>query len=163
MNLAVLLSLSTAFASTPDLQQATSAPDLSRLNEEADRVIRGEVLTTRTQRETDNAYTVATVRVLETLRGEITPVVEVRMPGASLAKQDLTVHGGARLIAGHEVLLFLVGNQLVDMGAGAFVIKDGAAWRGEQPWTWGDPATVGAHRNDHYVSVDVDRLKSLLQ
>jgi hypothetical protein len=154
MILAALLSLPIAFA---------SAPDLTLLTSEADRVVRGEVLTTRTQREKDNAFTVATVRVLETLRGQARPVLEVRMPGASLANHDLTVHGGPRLIAGHEVLLFLDGYRLVDMRSGAFVIKDGAAWRGEHAWTWADPETVGDHRNDHYVSVDIDELKGLIQ
>ena len=163
MILSALLSLSLAFASPSNLHDVTTGPDLNRLTAQADRVVRGEVLTTRTQLETDNAYTVATVRVLETLRGHASPVIEVRMAGASLPEHELVVHGGARLITGHEVLLFLNGDQLVNMGDGAFVIKDGAAWRGEAPWTWADPETVGQHRNDHYVSLDLEHLKRLIQ
>ena len=160
---AVLVFAATAIASTPSLTVVAQAPDVQQLTEQSDRVVRGEVLTTRTQRETDNAYTVATVRVLETLRGEASPVIDVRMPGASFAKRDLTVHGGVRLMVGHEVLLFLQGDRIVNMGDGAFVIKDGAAWRGAAPWTWSDPETLGDHRDDHYVSVDIDEVKGLIQ
>ena len=159
----VLLVGSIAIASTPSLTEVTQAHNVQHLTEQSDRVVRGEVLTTRTQRETDNAYTVATVRVLETLRGHASPVVDVRMPGASLANHDLTVHGGVRLMVGHEVLLFLRGDRIVNMGDGAFVIKDGAAWRGAAPWTWSDPETLGDHRDDHYVSVDLTEVKGLLQ
>ena len=107
---------------------ATPTTDLIELATTADSVVRGEVLTTRTQRENDNSYTVATVRVLETLRGHPDPVVDVRLPGAMLDDKDLLVHGQAKLIEGYEVLLFLNGDQLVDMGAGAFVVIDGQAW-----------------------------------
>ncbi|MEC9389306.1 MAG: hypothetical protein VX944_04460 [Myxococcota bacterium] len=158
-----LLFAATAIASTPSLTVVAQTPDVQQLTAQSDRVVRGEVLTTRTQHETDNAYTVATVRVLETLRGHASPVIDVRMPGASFAKHDLTVHGGARLMVGHEVLLFLTGDRIVNMGGGAFVIKDGAAWRGAAAWTWSDPETLGDHRDEHYVSVDIDEVKRLLR
>ena len=158
-----LLLAATAIASTPSLTVVAQAPDVQHLTAQSDRVVRGEVLTTRTQRETDNAYTVATVRVLETLRGQASPVIDVRMPGASFATHELTVHGGVRLMVGHEVLLFLKGDRIVDMGDGAFVIKDGAAWRGAAPWTWSDPGTLGDHRDDHYVSLNINDVKGLIQ
>ena len=159
----LLLVAAKAIASTPSLTVVAAAPDVQQLTEQSDRVVRGEVLTTRTQRETDNAYTVATVRVLETLRGHAVPVIDVRMPGASFAQHDLTVHGGVRLMVGHEVLLFLNGDRIVNMGDGAFVVKDGAAWRGSAPWTWSDPETLGDHRDDHYVSLDINEVKVLIQ
>ena len=82
-------------------------PPITSLNNQADRVVLGKVLATRTQREPTNIYTVATVRVWETLRGDDDPIVEVHLPGAMLTTHDLSVYGQAQLLPGFEVLLFL--------------------------------------------------------
>ncbi len=142
---------------------ASPSTDLIELATTADSIVRGEVLTTRTQREDENTYTVATIRVLETLRGQPDPVVDVRLPGAMLNDKDLQVHGQAKLISGYEVLLFLNGDQLVDMGAGAFVVIDGQAWRGEYAWTYLDPKTVGEHADSFYVSHELEAVRSSLR
>ena len=142
---------------------ASPTTDLVNLAVAADSVVRGEVLTTRTQRGHENTYTVATIRVLETLRGDSNPVVDVRLPGAMLDNKDLRVHGQANLIEGHEVLLFLSGDQLVDMGAGAFVVTDGHAWRGESAWAYADPKTAGEHAQSLYVSHDLEAVRSSLR
>ena len=47
---------------------------LDTLAEEADRVIVGEVLTNRTEKDKDTSWTVTTIRVLETLRGDASRV-----------------------------------------------------------------------------------------
>jgi hypothetical protein len=145
------------------LALATPTTDLIELATIADSVVRGKVLTTRTQRESENTYTVATIRVLETLRGPPRPVVEVRLPGAMLDDKDLQVHGQAKLIEGYEVLLFLKGDQLVDMGAGAFVVIDGQAWRSEYAWTYVNPKTVGKHVESYYVSHELEAVRSSLR
>ena len=152
-----------ALAAPASLVDVAAAPDLQQLSQHADRVVRGTVLATRTERDQDTAYTIATVRVLETLRGDARPVIDVRLPGASLANHELIVHGGARLITGHEVLLFLSGDRIVNRSEGVFVMKHGAAWRGSTSWTWSDPETLGTHRDDHYVSLEIDTIKSLLR
>tara|TARA_B100000575_G_scaffold223600_1_gene184052 strand:+ start:112 stop:609 length:498 start_codon:yes stop_codon:yes gene_type:complete len=164
IRIALLWAFSTAaFASPASLIDVAAAPDLRQLSEQSDRVVRGAVLATRTEREQDNAYTIATVRVLETLRGDVQPVIDVRLPGASLAHHELMVHGGARLITGHEVLLFLSGDRIVNRSEGVFVVKHGSAWRGSASWTWSDPETLGEHRDDHYVNLEIDAIKSFLR
>ena len=153
--IALLMCMFTALASP-------SAP-LEDLTEQADRVVMGEVLTTRTQRAEQNAYTVATVRVWETLRGSSDPIVEVRLPGAMLPDQDLTVFGQTKLHTGLEVLLFLQGDQVVGMGAGAFVLLGERAYRSGNPRMASDPRTVGHHAESLYVSHEVDAVRAALQ
>ena len=153
--IALLMCMFTALASP-------SAP-LEDLTEQADRVVMGEVLTTRTQREEQNAYTVATVRVWETLRGSSDPIVEVRLPGAMLPDQDLTVFGQTKLHTGLEVLLFLQGDQVVGTGAGAFVLLGERAYRSGNPRMASDPRTVGHHAESLYVSHEVDAVRAALQ
>ena len=153
--IALLMCMFTALASP-------STP-LAELRDQADRVVIGEVLTTRTQREEHNAYTVATVRVWETLRGSADPIVEVRLPGAMLQDQVLTVYGQAKLYTGLEVLLFLQGDQVVSMGAGAFVLLGERAYRSGNPRMAPDPRTVGHHAESLYVSHEVDAVRAALQ
>ena len=153
--IALLMCMFTALASP-------SAP-LEDLKEQADRVVLGEGLTTRTQREEHNAYTVATVRVWETLRGNSDPIVDVRLPGAMLRDHDLTVIGQAKLYPGLEVLLFLQGDQVASMGAGAFVLLGERAYRSGNPRMASDPKTVGHHAESLYVSHEVDAIRAALQ
>ena len=171
MILAIFLSLSTAFAS-PNISEdilrshhpsVAPQPAIAALDEQADRVIVGEVLTTRTQREPTNIYTVATVRVWETLRGHDDPIVEVRLPGAMLKTHDLSVYGQAQLLPGFDVLLFLQGQQVVGMGAGAFVLLGKRAWKNKRPGLAADPKTVGRHAESLYVSHDLDEVRAALR
>jgi hypothetical protein len=141
---------------------ALKSPILT-LSAQADRVVLGEVLTTRTVQEDDNKFTVATVRVWETLQGEEDPIVEVKLPGAMLAQRDLSVHGQAKLIPGFEMLLFLQGEQVVGMGAGAFVIFGKKAWRTKVPGLPADPQSVGTHAPSLYVSHDIADVRATLQ
>ena len=136
---------------------------ITELSAQADRVVLGEVLTTRTVREKNNAFTVATVRVWETLQGKDDPIVEVRLPGMMLAKHDLLVHGQAKLIPGFEMLLFLQGEQVVGMGAGAFVIFGKKAWRTKVPGLPADPQAMGTHAPTLYVSHNIDSVRHTLQ
>ena len=144
---------------------ATASPStpLQDLVAQADRVVIGEVLTTRTERQENNAYTVATVRVWETLRGASAPIVDIRLPGAMLQDRDLTVFGHAKLHTGLDVLLFLQGDQVVSMGDGAFVLLKERAYRSENPRMASDPRTVGHHAESLYVSHDVDAVREALQ
>ena len=136
---------------------------LDSLAESADRVVVGEVLINRTEKNKDTAWTVATVRVLETLRGESEPVIDVRLPGAQLPEHDLLVHGQTQLIEGHEVLLFLRGDQVVGMGAGAFVVQNDKAWKNMVEWTYADPKTSGEHAQQLYVNHEMDTVRSALK
>jgi hypothetical protein len=147
------------------LATAVAGPtmQLDTLANEADRVVVGEVLTSRTETDKQTSWTVTTVRVFETLRGASDPVVEVRLPGARLAQHDLVVHGQTQLIEGHEVLLFLRGDQVVGMGAGAFVVQDNKAWKNMHDWTYSDPSTIGPHANELYVSHEMEAVRSTIQ
>ena len=136
---------------------------LDSLAESADRVVVGEVLINRTEKNKDTSWTVTTVRVLETLRGQAEPVIEVRLPGAKLPNHDLLVHGQTQLIEGHEVLLFLQGDQVVGMGAGAFVVQDNKAWKNMVEWTYADPKTSGEHAHELYVNHEMDTVRSALK
>ena len=136
---------------------------ITTLSSQADRVVLGEVLATRTVEKDDNKFTVATVRVWETLQGEEDPIVEVKLPGAMLAQRDLSVHGQAKLIPGFEMLLFLQGEQVVGMGAGAFVIFGKKAWRTKVPGLPANPQSVGTHAPSLYVSHDIAEVRATLQ
>ena len=153
--ISILLGVLNAFAG-PNMQ-------LDSLADEADRVVVGEVLISRTEKDRNTSWTVATVRVLETLRGESDPVIDVRLPGARLPNQDLLVHGQTQLIEGHEVLLFLRGDQLVGMGAGAFVVQDNKAWKNRYEWTYADPKTSGELAQELYVSHEMETIRSTLR
>lgn len=153
--ISILLCVLNAFAG-PTMQ-------LDSLADEADRVVVGEVLISRTEKDRNTSWTVTTVRVLETLRGESDPVIDVRLPGARLPNQDLLVHGQTQLIEGHEVLLFLRGDQLVGMGAGAFVVQDNKAWKNRYEWTYADPKTSGELAQELYVSHEMETIRSTLR
>ena len=155
MILTFLFGLAAAFAGPP--------MQLDTLANEADRVVVGEVLTSRTEKDRQTSWTVTTIRVSDTLLGKIDPVVEVRLPGARLAKHDLVVHGQTQLIEGHKVLLFLRGDQLVGMGAGAFVVHDDKAWKNMHAWTYADPNTIGTYADQLYVSHEMEVVRSTLQ
>jgi len=136
---------------------------LDSLAHEADRVVVGEVLDNRTEKDKDTSWTVTTIRVSETLRGDAAPVIEVRLPGAQLKDHDLLVYGQTQLIEGHEVLLFLRGDQLVGMGAGAFVVHDNKAWKNRYEWSYADPKTSGTYAQELYVSHEMEKIRSTLQ
>ena len=61
------------------------------------------------------------------------------------------------------MLLFLRGDQLVGMGAGAFVVQDNKAWKNRFEWTYADPKTSGPHANELYVSHEMETVRSALQ
>lgn len=103
--------------------------DLDELSSRAERVVIGEVLATRYDATGAGIWTVATIRVTETLRGRPEPVVEVRVPGGRVNDMELTVAGAPRLIEGYQVLLFLDGEHVVGLGQGAFVVLSDTAWR----------------------------------
>jgi hypothetical protein len=147
------------------IASAIAAPtmQLDSLAEEADRVVVGEVLVNRTETDRKTTWTVSTIRVSETLRGEAKHVIDVRLPGARLQNHDLLVHGQTQLIEGHQVLLFLRGDQLVGMGAGAFVIQDNKAWKNKYDWTYADPKTSGEYVDDLYVSHEMDAVRSTIR
>lgn len=106
------------------------AADLEVLAERADRVIRGEVLATRTERTRFGPTTVATVRVEETLRGAHELVTEVRVPGGDLGNGvHVQVSGAPRLIEGDELVLFLKNRNIVGLDQGALIVGGEHAWR----------------------------------
>jgi len=122
--LTALLTLSPARATT-----YAEEFDLDDLSTRAERVVLGDVLTIRYESDRAGFWTVAAIRVTETLRGRPEPVVEVRVPGGRIDDMELTVAGAPRLIEGYEVLLFLDGDHVVGLGQRAFVVMSDAAWR----------------------------------
>ena len=162
MIITTLFCLLTAYASPSTPITELESP-IKTLSAQADRVVLGEVLATRNVQKDENRFTVATVRVWETLQGEEDPIVEVRLPGAMLAQNDLLVHGQAKLIPGFEMLLFLQGEQVVGMGAGAFVIFGKKAWRTKVPGLPANPQSVGTHAPSLYLSHDISDVRATLQ
>lgn len=137
--LALLCALSTTAGAT----QYAELLDLDDLAGRADRVVLGEVLTTRVESQGNGIWTVATVMVDETLSGDRDPVVEVRVPGGRLSNLELTVVGVPKLVPGYEMLLFLDDDRIVGLGQGAFVVAGGYAWRNLD--------------DDNFMSPSVDR------
>ncbi len=105
--------------------------DLDDLAAAADRVVVGEVLSTRQEVVPDRGiYTVASIYVEEALRGEPEPVIEVRYPGGRVDDLELTVPGAPKLVPGYEVVLFLDDDdRVVGFGQGAFVVEGDTAYR----------------------------------
>ncbi len=85
--------------------QATTI-DLDSLTAQAQKVIVGSVLTTRSSVDSDGLWTVATIGVSETLRGESEMVVDVRIPGGKIEDLEMQVRGAPTLIPGDNVLLY---------------------------------------------------------
>jgi hypothetical protein len=75
------------------------------------------------------------------------------------------VFGQARLIQGHEVLLFLAGNQIVGMGQGAFVVDAEQIWRGNRPWVLPHPANLSAKTGDapYYTAHAMEEVRSIVR
>ncbi len=127
------------------------------LTNQSDMVIVGAVLTTRDNLDADGLWTVATVRVAETLRGSPEMVVDVRVPGGRIDDFEMQVMGAPTLIPGDEVLLFLNGDRVVGFGQGAFVVSEERAWRAIKDWGFMHPSRLNARgaAEDYYVSLDL--------
>ena len=106
------------------------------LSERAESVVRGEVLHQRLELNRDGVWTVAMIRVTETLRGAAVPIVEVRVPGGRLADLEVKVARSPQLLPGDDVLLFLKGDRIVGLGEGALMIAQERAWRAMDAWTF---------------------------
>lgn len=102
---------------------------METLASRADRVIRGQVLSTRSELLDDGIFTVATVRVKETLRGEPELITEVKVPGGTWNGIKLHVDGVPELIIGDEMLLFLTEDRIVGLEKGAMLVAGEYAWR----------------------------------
>ena len=107
------------------------------LSARAESVVLGEVLHQRLDHDIDGIWTIAMVRVTETLQGASGPIREVRVPGGRLEDLEVMVAKAPRLLPGDEVLLFLKGDRIVGLGEGAFVIHQDRAWRALDAWTFG--------------------------
>lgn len=108
----------------------SSAMDLEDLSAEAERVVLGEVRSTRAFRVPGGVSTEVVVSVYETLAGEPAPEVRLVIPGGHVGATVLTVPGAPRFLPGHDVVLFLDESGLVGFGQGAFLLEQGEAWHG---------------------------------
>lgn len=117
--------------------QAISPTTVASLGDKAESVVRGEVLHQRMDHDQNGIWTVALVRVTETLQGSHQPIMEVRVPGGRLKDLEVMVARAPRLLPGDDVLLFLQGDQIVGLGAGAFVIHQNRVWQALDAWTFG--------------------------
>lgn len=102
---------------------------MEQLATRADRVIRGQVLSTRSELLEEGIFTVATLRVKETLRGQPELITEVKVPGGSWNGIHLDVSGAPELIIGDEMLLFLDEDRIVGLEKGAMLVAGEYAWR----------------------------------
>ena len=121
-----------ALALSAPVAEAASYQDLlpmDRLVERADRVIRGDILTTRSVMTDNGIFTIATIAVQETLRGPHEAITEIRIPGGKLNGLELQVNGAPRVIAGDQMLLFLKNGAIVGLSQGAMLVAGDLAWR----------------------------------
>jgi hypothetical protein len=102
---------------------------ISALASRSDHVIVGEVLSTRPELNDAGIFTVATMRVHETMRGESELIVEARVPGGSWGNVKLHVSGSPDFIVGEEMLLFMNDGRIVGMDQGAMLVGGDHAWR----------------------------------
>lgn len=107
------------------------------LGAKAESVVRGEVLHQRLSHDQHGIWTIAMIRVTETLQGPTVPVMEVRVPGGRLEDLEIMVARAPRLLPGDDVLLFLKGDRIVGLGEGAFVIHHDRVWRALDAWSFG--------------------------
>jgi hypothetical protein len=116
---------------SPVSEAASFSTELSveRLAERSDRVIRGEVLDTRSEMADEGIFTVATIQVHETLMGPLGLITEVRVPGGSWNGIKLSVSGVPEFIVGEEMLLFLSEGRVTGLEQGAMLITGDYAWR----------------------------------
>lgn len=135
--------------------QPTHQIPIVELAEQADRIIMGEVLSSRNQLDGDALWTVATVRITETLQGKPALILDVWVPGGRLDNLEMAVMGAPRLIPNDQVLLFLRGKHVVDFGRGAFVISQDRAWRAHGDWAFMHPKRLNAKASNetYYASL----------
>jgi len=128
------------------------------LGARAESVVRGEVLHQRLEHDQDGIWTIAMVRVTETLQGDPVPVKEVRVPGGRLQDLEIMVARAPRLLPGDEVLLFLKGDRIVGLGEGAFVIHQERVWRALDAWSFGPSYSRGLSAE----SLSISRVRNAL-
>jgi hypothetical protein len=131
------------------------------LSEQADRIIVGTVLASRNQLDRDAVWTVATVRVAETLLGEPALVLDVWVPGGRMENLEMAVMGAPRLIPNDQVLLFLRGKHVVGFGRGAFVIAQDRVWRAHGDWAFMHPKRLDASASPetYYASLALSTVR----
>lgn len=141
---------------------ATKDIPIDDLTSKSDRIIMGSVLTTRDNMDADGLWTVATVRVAETLRGAPAMVLDVRVPGGRIDNFEMQVMGAPTLVPGDDVLLFLSGDRVVGFGQGAFVVTEKRAWRAIKDWGFMHPSRLDARGSDedYYVSLDLQTVRA---
>jgi len=122
-------------------------------------------LTTRDSLEPDGLWSIATIHVAETLRGEAEMLVEVRVPGGRIQDIEMQVRGAPVLIPGDNVLLFLSGDRVVGFGQGAFVVTEQRAWRTLKDWVFMHPDRLNARSpiDNFYVSLDMSTVRERLK
>lgn len=148
--------LQTAFAAEP--LNSMRVHDLSQRSES---VVRGHVLHQRMEFDQNGVWTVAMVRVTETLQGPVQPIREVRVPGGRLEDLEVMVARAPKLIPGDDVLLFLKGDQIVGLGEGAFVIDQERVWRALDAWTFVRP-TLQTTAEGPDASVELAKVRNQL-
>jgi hypothetical protein len=103
--------------------------DPKQLAQVSTAVIVGEVLTQRVQADSGGISTYVTIMVNDTLKGNKSDVIDVRVPGGSFGNLKAIVPGTPKFINDTEVLLFLNGTTIVGIDDGAMIIEGGRAWR----------------------------------
>jgi len=127
--LIVSLALTPAYAGKKAQNNPTDKLNIRELNKRADLVIRGEVLASRIETSDRGVFTIASILVDEVLRGQSSPLVEVRIPGGKIGDLEFNVDGAPKLIPGYDMLLFIDDDRVAGWGQGAFVLEGGFAWR----------------------------------
>ena len=132
----VLLAIFTVCLQTAAAAEPLSQVEVETLGKRAETVVRGHVLHQRLEINQNGVWTIAMVRVTETLQGTEVLIREVKVPGGRIDDLEIMVARAPKLAPGDDVLLFLKGDRIVGMGEGAFVIDEDRIVRPLDAWTF---------------------------
>lgn len=117
----IVFSLLLALLLVPAIRATTLARlSLEQLAHGSDAVARVRFAGAESRWENGSIWTVTTFDVVETLKGELPPKIEVRLPGGHVGHLTATVEGTPKFNPGGEAVLFLQG-----ASAGGFTV---AGW-----------------------------------
>ncbi len=121
-----------AAVSSSPVSALTEKVDLTTLTARADQIVNGEVIRTECFAiEDGRIYTRATIRIIESLKGEKDVEVEVTLPGGTVGDQTMRMSEAPSFTEGESVILFLKnsGNRLAGWFQGKYVVVDGIAYQ----------------------------------
>jgi hypothetical protein len=114
----IVLSLLPALLCVPAIRATTLARlSVEQLAAGSDAVARVRFASSESRWEDGSIWTVTTFHVVETLKGQLLPKIDVRLPGGHVGHLTASVEGTPKFNSGGEAILFLQGSS-----AGGFTV-----------------------------------------